>query len=309
MTKLLIDDRHLFYSPELAAKIGRNEAICLQQIYYWMNVQGGKIVDGIKWFWKTYQQWSKELGMSVSTVRRAIAKLKNLGLIQVAQLSSESWYQANWYTVDKDTLASMEQIDLSNANTSICSERTDHIKDYSSKDFSTQQHAVVVEEKVDWEEVARETSIWEQQQSTDYVEQIEPINSLSQQDLHGDNSPPPNKAEIKQVCSELKRLRINPEPCLGVIKKYWENVQGALARVKEAISEGWCQNPTGLFINSCKKGEKGKNVVTDDVSAWFEWARGERLAIAMSGGVVYTPEGEAIKLEEAIKRWAKNDKS
>ena len=43
---------------------------------------------------------------------------------------------------------------------------------------------------------------------------------------------------VKDACTELKRLRINPEPCLGVMKKYWDNVQSAIARVKEAIHQG-----------------------------------------------------------------------
>jgi hypothetical protein len=60
--------------------------------------------------------------------------------------------------------------------------------------------------------------------------------------------------------------------------------------VKEAVAEGWCDNPTGLFINSCRNGAKGKNTVTNDVSAWFEWARKQRIVLAMSGGVVYTPD-------------------
>jgi hypothetical protein len=60
-----------------------------------------------------------------------------------------------------------------------------------------------------------------------------------------------SSSDISQICRELKQLRINPDPCLGVIKKYWENVPGAIARVKEAVNEGWCNNPTGLFINSC----------------------------------------------------------
>ncbi len=117
----------------------------------------------------------------------------------------------------------------------------------------------------------------------------------------------PTKLEVKEVCTELKRLRINPEPCLGVVKKYWENVAGAIARVKEAIHQGWCQNPTGLFINSCKSGEKPKNTVTSDVSAWFEWARRERLVLAMSGRVVYTPEGEAVNIEEMMRRYPLKD--
>ncbi len=88
-----------------------------------------------------------------------------------------------------------------------------------------------------------------------------------------------------------------------VVKKYWGNVAGAIARVKEAVNEGWCQNPTGLFINSCRSGLKAKNTVNSDVSAWFEWARRERIVLAMSGGVVYTPEGEAVEIEEMMQRY------
>ena len=89
---------------------------------------------------------------------------------------------------------------------------------------------------------------------------------------------------------------------MGVIKKYWSNVADAIARVKEAIHEGWCDNPTGLFIASCKNGEKPKNTPTSEVSAWFEWARKKRIVIAMSSGVVYTPQGEAVNIEEMM-RW------
>ncbi|MDZ8054617.1 MAG: hypothetical protein RMX68_008240 [Aulosira sp. ZfuVER01] len=113
----------------------------------------------------------------------------------------------------------------------------------------------------------------------------------------------PSKREIADICTELRRLRINPEPCLGVMKKYWRNVQGAIARVKEAIHEEWCDNPTGLFINSCKSGAKGKNTLTNDVSAWFEWARKQRIAIAMSQGFVYTPSGDAVKIEEMMSQY------
>jgi hypothetical protein len=61
-------------------------------------------------------------------------------------------------------------------------------------------------------------------------------------------------------------------------------------------AEGWCDNPTGLFINSEKSGAKGKNTVTTDVSVWFEWMRKQRIVLAMSGGVVYTSDGEAVEL-------------
>jgi len=77
----------------------------------------------------------------------------------------------------------------------------------------------------------------------------------------------PNKltqTELDAVEDELKRLRIDPESCISVIKKYWGNVQGAIARVKEGIQQGWCSNATGLFIASCKKGVKPEKPVVDN---------------------------------------------
>ncbi|BAZ37568.1 hypothetical protein NIES4101_34910 [Calothrix sp. NIES-4101] len=310
MSKLLHDGRHLLYSTEVAAKIGRNEAICLQQIYYWMNVNGGKIVDGIKWFWKTYQQWSEELQLSISTVRRVIKKLKQLGLIAVDRLSAKTYYQANWYTLQIETVQALfqnEQIDAIALNNSTCSKLTDDIKEYPSKENSPQQHFADVEEKKEVDD--------ELPQINHYVQGLESVNSISIEDNHEDNFSGGeieeneidttldklDKTEIREVCTELKRLRINPDPCLGVIKKYWENVESAIARVKEAVNEGWCNNPTGLFINSCKSGEKPKNTVDADVKTWFEWARKERIVLAMSGGFVYTPDGKAVKISEIMQ--------
>jgi len=110
-----------------------------------------------------------------------------------------------------------------------------------------------------------------------------------------------SQEELNAIEDELKRLRINPESCVSVIKKYWDNVGGAIARVKEALQQGWCNNATGLFIASCKKGAKPqKSQVSNDVSEWFNWARKQRIIIAMTDGWAYTPEGEAVKLGEMM---------
>lgn len=210
-SKLLHGGRHLLYSTELAAKIGRNEAICLQQVYYWMGIGGGKVIDGIKWFWKTYEQWSEEMQVSVSTVRRVIANLKNLDLISVDKLSAKTYYQANWYTLNKDALDVLiqnEQIDAIGENTSICSELTDHIKDYSTKTNSTQQQAAVVEKvfvEPDWDELQKKSAEWEATQlgieteptkSTDYIDNLKDnyINyTTNTENPHEGRSPAPNE--------------------------------------------------------------------------------------------------------------------
>jgi hypothetical protein len=110
------------------------------------------------------------------------------------------------------------------------------------------------------------------------------------------------QTELDAIEDELKRLRINPDSCISVIKKYWDNVQGAIARVKEAIQQNWCSNPTGLFIASCKKGVKPqKTQVSNDVSGWFTWARARRIVIAMSGDVAYTPDGKPVNIPEMME--------
>jgi hypothetical protein len=117
-----------------------------------------------------------------------------------------------------------------------------------------------------------------------------------------------SEEEIQKLENELKSLSINPESCMSIIQKYWNNVGGAIARVKEALQQGWCNNTTGLFIASCKKGAKPqKTQVSNTVNEWFTWARAKRIVIAMTSGFVYTPEGESMRVEEMMQRYPLQD--
>ncbi|MDM9583071.1 hypothetical protein [Nostoc sp. GT001] len=199
-----------------------------------------------------------------------------------------------------------------------------NLKLFKNNNTAVGEKKVVVkeEEESDWESIstrrcanAAATDDWEQTQITHSVENLEQVTPADEIDPHDDlSSAPeikqtstqnkPTKQEIKDTCVELKRLRINPDPCLGVIKKYWGNVAGAIARVKEALSEGWCDNPTGLFINSCKSGVKAKTTVTTDVSDWFNWARKQGIVLAMTGGQwAYLPDGSQASLEEMMRNY------
>lgn len=170
-SKLLHDGFVLLYSTAIANRIGRNEAIALQQIHYWLGVAGGKVVDGTKWFWKTYQQWSQELLLSVSTVRRVINKLHRLGLIKISRLAAKTYYQANWYTLNQEAVFALiqnEQMDVTNLNTSMCSRRTDDIIEFSSADFSSKKQAAEKEKclEPDWDKVEQQVNQWELEQLT-----------------------------------------------------------------------------------------------------------------------------------------------
>jgi DNA-binding Lrp family transcriptional regulator len=91
----------------------------------------------------------------------------------------------------------------------------------------------------------------------------------------------PYQEEISEIRRELRQLRINPEACMSAVLRHWGNVNNALARVREALADGWCKNPEGLFISSCKNGAKPqKSAVATGFNQWFDWARKQRIALA-----------------------------
>ncbi len=51
-------------------------------------------------------------------------------------------------------------------------------------------------------------------------------------------------------------ISINPQ-VKSAIRSSWHNVKPALARVKSAIAQGWCKQPTGLFVQALKDGVSG----------------------------------------------------
>jgi len=67
-TPLLIDEEPLLVPPRLAAAIGLNEAIVLQQIRYWLgDKRRPKIRDGRRWVYNTYPQWQTNLATAYLT--------------------------------------------------------------------------------------------------------------------------------------------------------------------------------------------------------------------------------------------------
>lgn len=78
-------------------------------------------------------------------------------------------------------------------------------------------------------------------------------------------------------------------------------------KLKEALRT-WkgVKSPEAVFVAACKEGRKPESAqAKSSVIAWFEWARKNRIVIviAMSGEVVYTPDGEAVVLAEMMRRF------
>lgn len=108
MSRLLVNESPVMIIPSLAAKIGLNEAVVLQQIHYWLGISKHHI-EGRTWVYNTYEEWQKQLPFwSVSTIKRTIRSLEMLGL-----LLSENWNQmkmdkTKWYSIDYEKLHKFE---------------------------------------------------------------------------------------------------------------------------------------------------------------------------------------------------------
>ncbi|MGL5926214.1 hypothetical protein [Chroococcidiopsis sp.] len=109
MAKLLTKEYPLTVLPALAKKLGTTAAMLLQQIHYWTQKKCGKVIDGVRWIYNTYKQWQEQLSfLSLSTVKRAIAKLKELNLILVEQHDKSDWNHTNYYRIDYESLKSLQ---------------------------------------------------------------------------------------------------------------------------------------------------------------------------------------------------------
>ncbi|MBD2534361.1 hypothetical protein H6G97_34550 [Nostoc flagelliforme FACHB-838] len=99
------------------------------------------------------------------------------------------------------------------------------------------------------------------------------------------------------------------------VKRCWDNVPGAsllaacrrhrLFQIGDTNLDSDQVMPWLYLSLLVRKGGNRRETqqAKSSVVAWFEWARRERIAIAMSGEVVYTPRGEGVAVAEMMRRF------
>jgi len=94
----------LTISPHLANNVGKVEALLLQQLHYWVTSDNkllGKMHEGKRWFYNSYEEWSKQLKIySARTIARAVKNLEELGFVLSDVLSPFKGNRTKWYTID-----------------------------------------------------------------------------------------------------------------------------------------------------------------------------------------------------------------
>ena len=109
-TSCLTYDSPLTFSPLLAAKIGMNEAVFLQQLQYWISQKMGKQDEyGRRWIYNTVKQWNKQFPFwSERTIKRIITNLESEKLLLSVRIG-DGFDKKKAYTINYDRMAVINQ--------------------------------------------------------------------------------------------------------------------------------------------------------------------------------------------------------
>lgn len=122
---LLLKVKPLVISPELAQRIGLNEAIVLQQICYWLeDTTSGIEYDGKRWVYNSINAWNEQFPWwTAKTIQRTVSSLKKMGLIYVEQLKKRQHDQTNYYAINYASPLLTDTDNLSLSRETICPNR------------------------------------------------------------------------------------------------------------------------------------------------------------------------------------------
>lgn len=121
-SSLLLPEYPLQVLPNLANKIGLNEAIILQQIHYWLE-QSKHEHKGKKWIYNSYKEWENQFPFwSNATIRRTITSLEKKNLIYVDNFNKYNFDKTKWYSINYDELEILEEVNYAVAQNEQTSE-------------------------------------------------------------------------------------------------------------------------------------------------------------------------------------------
>lgn len=107
---LLMDGTQIPVSAELAQVVGLNEAIVLQEVYYWCKVNKRErrpTHDGYYWVYNSYREWQERHfpWWHVDTVRGIFTKLEKQGLLISGNYNKIPTDRTKWYRINFPALA------------------------------------------------------------------------------------------------------------------------------------------------------------------------------------------------------------
>lgn len=107
--RLLFNEEPITINRLSANVLGLNEAIVVQQIHYWLNINEKakiNIYDDKVWTYNTYDVWQKEnfTFWSVRTLKSIFKKLEDKGILIKANYNKKKYDRTLWITLDYNKL-------------------------------------------------------------------------------------------------------------------------------------------------------------------------------------------------------------
>lgn len=236
-------------SGTIASIFGRSAATLLQQIHYWLG-KCGHLIDGIPFIYNTMEEWSKQLGLSVATIKRAIDILRWSGVVTIRRQRASEFDQTNWYSIDYERLKA-----LISPSGSFCTNREGQndpliLSDQKTTTTYPPTQPVVVGEEVD------QATLWGNEQESRFShspsgEDVGERRLAGQGAIGEDNLPP----ALQNVLNEVAEVApLTPQLIALVVGSSLQLVTSALAAVKEYQARKPLQNAVGTMITAIKEG-------------------------------------------------------
>jgi hypothetical protein len=100
---LLLDESPVFVQPSLVRRLGLLEAAIVQQLHYWSQ-RATRSHEEHVYVYKTYQDWSDEIGVSAKAARGAMDRLRKDGVVVGIQNPTDLRDRTLWWRIDHEVL-------------------------------------------------------------------------------------------------------------------------------------------------------------------------------------------------------------
>ncbi|PGK15294.1 hypothetical protein CN895_08060 [Bacillus cereus] len=281
-SSLLFDEAPLLVRPEMASRIGLNEAIVIQQIHYWLENKRKTTKekdlkkertyrDGCFWCYNSYTEWQEQFPFwSTRTIERIFTNLEKNGILISDCFNEWKADRTKWYTIDYDALDNYKKGKKSSTN----KDKKEPIK------LDTEQSDKLAESGVEQSDKLAESDIEQSDNLALPIRQVDVTNPTSCGD-ESDKlwSPIPenttenttkNTSEISLNSSSIKSRKIednNSKPVLKEEEEEFNEMQ--LDMIRNCLIET-LGNETPIIlvneiINHIKSNALIKNVCKQDI--------------------------------------------
>ncbi len=119
----------LVLDKELAVVLGLNEALILQLVHYWIEINkknNRNFHEGRYWTYNTIDEWHEEFPFwSNSTIKRTFKRLRDMNLIIVDNFNVYQMDRTLWYTINYEELEKMIKDEKNNSATDATLDKND----------------------------------------------------------------------------------------------------------------------------------------------------------------------------------------